>query len=718
MDVRTETRLSGHDRTARRADQVVDGSVAVFAAWTMVFHLARWTGATRDVALATWLVACVAWLVGRWRFPATTELVGVSRPVGGGRRGFDAAAATGLLGVAAVLAFVDVDGLWWPVLWGALAVLLVLVVRGTASDYGRVGRSGGESTGRSVQADPIGATGVAATSVVVLALLMAVLSLVMVRPDRDDVFVVNRSTWVAEHDTTFPERDTIFSDDVLPVERPAGLSTSVEALVGSVAALLMVGAASLTHLGLAPLVAALSVLATWRMLRGLGARSPALATWVGTAFLVLDGVEHGSFGNFSAGRSWQGKVVFLVVVVPTLWHHAAAWGSGGRRRHLRASAVGVVAGLGLTSTAVLVAPAVVLAAAVAGVVSATPGTALLGRVRMTRIGWSVGAVAPALLVGLSALVADPQRLTDLAMSVVVVVDSGVRAAFDPLRWLDSGTEPVAMLRMVFGRGPTAFVTMAAALSAWTVVRDRKARLVLLAAPLVAFGMFGAPGVFDVLNEVGEADAIAWRMSWVLPVPAMVGLLLTARRSGFGAAPVVVPVLVLAVVLATGTPITSGANRGTELVWPPTIDLPRPEVDAARTLIDLSLIDRSLIDQSLSDGAPGSGLVAGPEDVDFAVSVLTSRVKAVNPRSSYLRGRHVDAAFGADHRRVLSHALTHGYAEWGADALADALGSLRPDAVCLTVGAPGGSAGVAGVLADGGYRSAGTDSACRFWVPMS
>jgi hypothetical protein len=320
----------------------------------------------------------------------------------------------------------------------------------------------------------------------------------------------------------------------------------------------------------------------------------------------------------------------------------------------------------------------------------------------------VGAVAPALLVGLSTLVADPQRLTDLATSVVVVVDSGVRAAFDPLRWLDSGTEPVAMLRMVFGRGPTAFVAMAAALSAWTVVRDRKARLVLLAAPLVAFGMFGAPGVFDVLNEVGEADAIAWRMSWVLPVPAMVGLLLTARRPGFGAAPVVVPVLVLAVVLATGTPITSSANRGTELVWPPTIDLPRPEVDAARTLID----------QSLSDGAPGGGLVAGPEDVDFAVSVLTSRVKAVNPRSSYLQGRHVDAAFGADHRRVLSHALTHGYAEWGADALADALGSLRPDAVCLTVGAPGDGAEVAGVLADGGYRSAGTDSACSFWIPMS
>ena len=548
----------------------------------------------------------------------------------------------------------------------------------------------------------------AATSVVFLALLMALLSLVMVRPDRDDVFVVNRSTWVAEHDAAFPERDTIFSDDVLPVERPAGLPTSVEALVGSLAAFLStavgtVGAASMTYLGLAPMVAALSVLATWRLLRGLGVRSPALATWVGTVFLVLDGIEHGSFGNFSAGRSWQGKVVLLVVVVPTLWHHAMLWGSDGRRRHLLATVSGVVAGLGLTSTAVLVAPAVVVAASAAGVVAATPGASLLAGVRRVRVGWSVVATTPALLVGLTTLAAEPQRLTDMAASAGGLARSGVRAALNPLRWLDSGTEPVAMVRMVFGRGPTAFVALAAVLLAWTVVRDRRARLVLLAAPVVVFGLFGAPGAFDVLNEVGEADAIAWRMLWVLPVPAMVGIVLTARRSGFGAAPVVVPVVVLAVVLATGTPITSSANRGTELVWPPALDLPRPEIDAARALVDLAL----------EQGTGSGGLVAGPTDVDFAVAVLSSEVKATNPRASYLRGRHVDTSFGADHRQVLSHALTHGYAEWGADAVADALRSLRPGVVCLD--SVTGGAEVATVLAEAGYRSVGEAEVCRLWV---
>ena len=142
-----------------------------------------------------------------------------------------------------------------------------------------------------------------------------------------------------------------------------------------------------------------------------------------------------------------------------------------------------------------------------------------------------------------------------------------------------------------------------------------------------------------------------------------------------------------------------------MVWPPVVDLPRPEVDAARAMVDLAL----------EYGVANSVLVAGPTDVDFAVSVLSTEVKAINPRSAYLRGRHVDVSFGAEHRRVLSHALTYGYAEWGADAVADALRSLRPDVVCL--GSVTGGIEVATVLAEVGYETTAEAAAevCRLWV---
>ena len=133
------------------------------------------------------------------------------------------------------------------------------------------------------------------------------------------------------------------------------------------------------------------------------------------------------------------------------------------------------------------------------------------------------------------------------------------------------------------------------------------------------------------------------------------------------------------------------------MWPPAVDLPRPEVASARTLIYM---------------APSGGTVAGPEDVDFAVAVLGADVKAVNPRSSYLRGRHAGRDFHALDRRTLTHALDHGYAEGGPEATARAVDVLAPDVVCLRKGS---GDEVADVLTDGGYVTAGVDNTCRFFI---
>ena len=655
------------DAIARRTDRALDLAVGALAIWTVLFHLARLVELSRDTTFVLFVVGVVALGVVLAR-----SGTGWAAPAGPGSAGrlFYLPVVLGLA-AAALLAVVEVDGLWWPLAWlGLLGVLVAaaLAVRAAGSTANMTARAVLHRTSRA-----------AAVSVLVLAGLAALLSLVMVRPDQDDVFVVNRSAWVAAHDGAFPDRDTIFSDDMLPVQRPPALATSVEALLGSAAAAGRVSAVRLTHLGFGPLVAALAVFATWRLVRGLGARSPAAATWAGTAFLVVDGAVHGSFGNFFAGRSWQGKAVFLLLVVPSLWHHGASYGRTGGRRHLLAAGAGVVAGLGLTSSSVLVAPPVVLMAA---------GAAAWDRGEPQRVLRSMVAVAPALAAGLYALAADPQRLHDVV---------AVPGFLDVRRLLDSGTEPVAVLRMVFGDGLPALVALGCVLTAWAVVGPRGSRMVLLAGPVVVFSVFLAPGMLDVLDATGEADAVAWRTLWVLPLPALVGLVLTAVRPGVRAAPVVVPVVVLAILLAVGTPITSSDNRGTELVWPPVVDLPRPEVDSARTLVYL---------------APTGGTVAGPEEVDFAVAVLGVEVRAVNPRSSYLRGRHAGRDFHALDRMTLSHALEHGRAEWGPEATARSIDVLAPDAVCLRKGR---GDEVADLLLDGGYDRAGVDGSCRFFV---
>ncbi|HAQ04455.1 MAG TPA: hypothetical protein DCQ88_06540, partial [Acidimicrobiaceae bacterium] len=226
-----------------------------------------------------------------------------------------------LIAVSALLAWVDLDGLLWPLAWILLIGVLFFSFKNSWES---------DKTTTSQRTRELSRLGT--VLVIVLALLMAFLSLIMVRPDQDDVFLVNHSTWVSEHSEELPQRDTIFSDNSLPTERPAGLQTSIESLIGAVSAHVPATAAALTYFAWGPLIAALGVLVTWRLLRGLGARSPALATWAGTAFLIVDGEMHASFGNFFAGRSWQGKAVLLLLVIPMLWHHGSNWGRTGSKR--------------------------------------------------------------------------------------------------------------------------------------------------------------------------------------------------------------------------------------------------------------------------------------------------------------------------------------------------------------------------------------------------
>mgnify|MGYP001009368706 CR=1 FL=1 len=318
--------------TSRWCDSLLDWVVGSLAVWTLVFHLARLVGASRDTTLVLWLVVLLtgALVLQRFRSEGFDDRLTPATDSSVAQPSIWLVAVSGLV-CAAALAWLDIDGPWWPVAWLALVGVLAGVVR-------VVWRAGPSSMFTSRRVPVRGGS----AAVVVLAVLAAVLSLILVRPDQDDVFVVNRSTWVAEHAGAFPERDTVFSDDVLPSERPAVLPTSVEAMIGAAAAQLPGSAAGLTYLAWAPLVSALGVLATWRLLRGLGSRSPVLATWAGTAFLVLDGEMHASFGNFFVGRAWQGKAAFLLLVVPALWHHGASWGRTGDRRRLAAAGLAKV----------------------------------------------------------------------------------------------------------------------------------------------------------------------------------------------------------------------------------------------------------------------------------------------------------------------------------------------------------------------------------------
>ena len=655
------------DRLTTRMDFSVDAVVVALAVWTGVFQVAVLFGLHRDLAMSAWILACVVllWLVLRRPGPPRISPTRWSAPT------FDPVPLGGGLVVALLLAFLKPEGLGWPVVW-----LLAVAVLG----YGLWSMHRRERAGpATAQSSP---TSLVVRSVLLLALLAALLSLVMVRPDRDDVYVMNRAAYVEEHADAFPTRDTIFSDDVLPNQRPAGPQTSFEPLIGSIAAWLPFRAAAVGYLGVAPLVAALGVLALWRLLRTLGARAPSLACWVGTIWLVLDGTMHRSFGNFAMGRSWQGKVVLVAVVVPVLWHHAISFGRSGSRRHLLMLLAGSLAGVGLSSSAVLVVPGVVLAGVAAGAVTTR------------RLHWILAglvALGPPAVAATWIVLAEPQRLE--ATGPVLAFLGGIVT-------LDSEVEPISQIRAVFGEGVPALVPLVAVLLGCLAVGQREGRLALALASATVFGAAFAPGALDLVSNLAGSESVLWRVIWILPVPAMVGAVFTSIPVPWldqSLIKILLPTGALGLVLMLGTPIICAANRGAELAWPPRYELPWPDQLSAPTLVGL---------------APDGGLVAGPSTVDFAVSVLTSRVKTVNPRPHYLQGRHVDESFGAIDRLALSNALDAGIDDGQIESLGQSIQHLEPHAVCHR---PGAAGALSTVLEQQGYEQVGEDGFCVFWV---
>jgi hypothetical protein len=692
-------------------DGLLTWAVLALAWWTALFHVATPLGWHRDVVGGLWVgglgVALLVVVAARSTAGSSEpEHVTPVRPRVGRRVGMLLAAAVAAAALSATR-WPDERPHWWVFWAGVLAIsggAVAVVSRArpvpAGGDVGAPGDAGGEAGAADAGDEARGAvpagrhvagpSAVAVAVVVSLAALAAFGSAFTQRPDADDVFLVNRSTYVAENAGPLPERDTLFSDEVFAVTRPDTVATSFEALVGVAAAWSPVTAPTLTYLLVAPAVAALAIVALWRMLRTLGAGAPAAATVVASAFLLLDGGNHTNFGNFHFARAWQGKVVFLIVVVPLLWHYGLRWARDGNRRDLGLLLAANVAGIGLTTTAAWVAPSVTAIVVFAG-------------------SWAVG-IWRRLVPGLAAAV--PPVLAASAFAILPRQDPSVAhrvgdaaglafAWIPPWFTLGGGIDPGEEWHFVFDGGVALLIPVVAALTAWAFVTDRAARLALALAPLVLFGVFYGPGTFDAIADVSGVETILWRSAWILPVPAAVGLALTAplllpaslRRWLLAGA---VPAVVLIAMAVGSTWVLDSDNRGMRvgsIGW------------------DVDPSDRGASDRLIALSEPGDVILA-PEGIGGAIAIQTTQVRAVNPRGQYMTGRHVVPEFMADERRFTSEAVVLGLEDDQAADFRDAVGALEVDTACVSVDLD--DPGIDGVLADLGFTRVDADARCTYW----
>jgi hypothetical protein len=205
-------------------------------------------------------------------------------------------------------------------------------------------------------------------ALLILAAVCAFLSLVVSRPDVDDVDFFHRPLVQSRHlDLPVILYDTTHNVEGLASPTTMHLLASYETAVAFAARFLHLDPLSLYQNSACAAASFLVPIVYFLLARRLGlAPAASFFTSLGAAaFLWFDGNLHASFGNYAFVRLWQGKCILLTLLCPLAavfaldYWHAPSW-----RTWLPLLLAGI-AGLGLSGTALFAMPVLVFILSIA-----------------------------------------------------------------------------------------------------------------------------------------------------------------------------------------------------------------------------------------------------------------------------------------------------------------------------------------------------------------
>ncbi|MBF0273041.1 MAG: hypothetical protein HQL98_13410 [Magnetococcales bacterium] len=318
------------------------------------------------------------------------------------------------------------------------------------------------------------------------------------RPDPDDQYYSNLAVMTLEH----PERPLlswngmIWAENV-PTWLPVDRLPSIELLVAMVAHLLDVEPIAVSHLGMAPLFAAFTVLAHGALLRLLVPTFwlPALIVEM-FLLLALGGEVRASFGVFAFVQLHFGKSLLFSTLAPLVLLFALRYMRTGSRRDWLLLFVGQIAALGCSSSALFLAPA-------------TAGVGLAALWRPDRL--STGRLLTGLIT------------TVYPLGIGLLLLASMSHAMEAMTWTPLSIEQ--NLARVLGSGPHLWFYLLTLIGAWTTTPDPRTRRTLLGLSWVFMGIFLNPFFYPLLAQHLTGPLTTWRLLFALPLPAMGAILL-------------------------------------------------------------------------------------------------------------------------------------------------------------------------------------------------
>lgn len=659
---------SRNQQSARRivpaavADRLLELAVAAFAAWTLIYHLCTVAGIGSHVAFAAWVVAlvpCFVFVLWRGRSDADAPAAaapaarsGRARWPSGRAQRVLAANVVGALAAGILFAF---TGAPWALIWA-----LWVLAAGCSVAWSTLRVRNAPPTDADEPIAPAGSSrrdwGEAAV-VAAWALGLAFFSLFILTTDRDDTYYVHFAAWIEAHGQ-FPTRDVLFSNNVFPAIYYPPVN-SWEAFMGTLSDVAGVKVPTAVYLGATPAGAVLGVLAVWRLLRAWRVQMVALAISVAMVFLCFDASAGQTIGAFFIGRLWQGKVIFVVAMVPLLVALLHEYQARPTRRGLALLALGGVAAVGLTTTATFVVPLMAI------------GYLLPVFFRERRVA----------LLGAVALAAYP------VAAALVTRALGGRT---PDVYTDEEVVPEDLVHRVMAFDTLALVAVLAFLVGPALIRRASAAQMVAGATLLV-GILYTPGVPRAIFHATGLGRVLWRLTWIMPTATLVGVLATAvvPRAWPLLARLAPTVAVCVAVVLAGTPIWDRPGDSI-VVGHPVYKRPLAQAGDARDILRMT--------------HPGDVILA-PAEISDTIGILSGDVTTVFPAGLYVYGLHDVAEGHAPSRRVLGkmmYGLTPVQARDHAPDFHKALLKVDPDLVCTRHV----NARVRAVLTYFGYRKVG------------
>ncbi len=482
--------VSSGARESAWSERLCDGVVAVFALWTVCCHALVAAGGGLRALIGVFAAAAAAalalWLRARRRRRAAEPdpaPAPEAAPADRARPLQIAGFAAGLAVPAVALAFHSALAAWW-VLVPLLALAFVRFVLLEPLRWRPPLRSRG-----------------AEASLWAIAIACALAALVAHRPDLDDTFYVNVAVAAADDPTrALLSGDTLFGVAGLPLHMPAHRIHSWELWNGALSYLTGLPAIACFHLVSAALAAVLVPLAYARLVRPLAPRAWPWTVLSVVVVLLATGETHRWYGNFAFVRMWQGKAVFLFVFLPLVQAYAVSFALRPGAGIWLLLAGAQIAAVGASSSAVWAAPAASLMAQACALRPSRAGLRTLG----------LGALASAypLLAGLSLRGEIRSRVADL------------------LETSEPGAELANALYTVLGGNQLAVFALAATAVAWACCPRGLAQRFAITVPLAACAFFLDPYTADFVSANVTGPSY-WRSMWSLPVPLLMGLVLSA-----------------------------------------------------------------------------------------------------------------------------------------------------------------------------------------------